>query len=627
MATHLSGGRINLAVWREVARRELLECLDKCVGSKAIVWDDHLTGPFGLIAEYSLLKEHEVDKMFPLRPGRLPISAGSGQGSMIIQNIIFLVRPRLDLMEIVADAIRRTEEAAGRFHMEFHIFFVPRKSLMCEKKLTELGVYGTLTTVGEYTLDLLPFDSDVLSMEMEQSFKECYLQNDLTTMFYVAKALMKIQALYGIIPKIYGKGTLSKHVADTILRLRREMAGNERQVQPQIDTLLLIDRTVDLLTPLATQLTYEGLIDEIYGIHNTNVKLPPEKFVRKNENEPQQELPTEPKKIILNSSDELFAVIRDKNFNAVGPELSRKAKILSAQYEERKDAKTVRDIKQFVTKLPHIQAAKASLATHTSIAELVKERTDLESFMDSLQTQQEFMNGVDTDKVNNYIEECIAKREPLIKVLRLLCMQSVTNNGFKPKIYDFYKREITQTYGFEHIVSLNNLEKIGLLKVQGQKTYNTIRKTLRLVVEDVNEQNPHDISYVYSGYAPLSVRLAQFLAKPGWRSIEEVLRLIPGPTVEETQQIPYGLLKKRTIGDSQSDNQKVTLVFFIGGVTYAEMAALRFLSNQDDGPMEYLIATTQVINGHNWLRSIMEDLVVPTFSEKEFGSTTGSRLR
>ena len=56
-----------------------------------------------------------------------------------------------------------------------------------------------------------------------------------------------------------------------ILRLRREMAGNERQVQPQIDTLLLIDRTVDPLTPLATQLTYEGLIDEMYGIHNSKL--------------------------------------------------------------------------------------------------------------------------------------------------------------------------------------------------------------------------------------------------------------------------------------------------------------------------------------------------------------------
>ena len=35
-------------------------------------------------------------------------------------------------------------------------------------------------------------------------------------------------------------------------------------------------------------------------------------------------------------------------------------------FQERKGAKTVRDIKQFVSKLPHIQAAKQSLATRKS---------------------------------------------------------------------------------------------------------------------------------------------------------------------------------------------------------------------------------------------------------------------
>ena len=34
MAAHLSGGRVNIAQWRESARRDLLGCLDKCVGSK-----------------------------------------------------------------------------------------------------------------------------------------------------------------------------------------------------------------------------------------------------------------------------------------------------------------------------------------------------------------------------------------------------------------------------------------------------------------------------------------------------------------------------------------------------------------------------------------------------------------
>lgn len=179
------------------------------------------------------------------------------------------------------------------------------------------------------------------------------------------------------------------------------------------------------------------------------------------------------------------------------------------------------------------------------------------------------------------------------------------NNGLKQKVLDHYKREILQTYGYEHILTLNNLEKAGLLKLQtgGRNNYPTIRKTLRLWMDDVNEQNPNDISYVYSGYAPLSVRLAQLLARPGWRSIEEVLKMLPGPHFEERQQLPTGLQKKRQHGEN-----RVTLVFFLGGVTYAEIAALRFLSQMEDGGTEYVIATTKLINGTTWIKSLMEKL-------------------
>lgn len=153
-----------------------------------------------------------------------------------------------------------------------------------------------------------------------------------------------------------------------MLRMKREFAGSQNQILPVFDTLLLLDRNVDLLTPLATQLTYEGLIDEIYGITNGEsklldltvymfttcvvpltevweplllfpsnragyVKLPPEKFAQKKQGEASKDLPTEPKKLQLNSAEELYAEIRDKNFNAVGAALSKKAKIISAAFE------------------------------------------------------------------------------------------------------------------------------------------------------------------------------------------------------------------------------------------------------------------------------------------------------
>lgn len=60
---------------------------------------------------------------------------------------------------------------------------------------------------------------------------------------------------------------------------------------------------------------------------------------------------------------------------------------------------------------------------------------------------------------------------------------------------------------------------------------------------------------MYSGYAPLSIRLTQVLARPGWRSIEEVLKMLPGPHFEERQQLPAGLHKKR------KDQYKLGLLF------------------------------------------------------------------
>ena len=58
-------------------------------------------------------------------------------------------------------------------------------------------------------------------------------------------------------------------MTEILLRKRREMADVESHITPLIDNLLLIDRNVDLITPLLTQLTYEGLIDDNFHIENS----------------------------------------------------------------------------------------------------------------------------------------------------------------------------------------------------------------------------------------------------------------------------------------------------------------------------------------------------------------------
>lgn len=54
---------------------------------------------------------------------------------------------------------------------DFHILFVPRRSMLCEQRLKEQGVLGSFVNIEEYILDLIPFDGDLLSMEYESAFR------------------------------------------------------------------------------------------------------------------------------------------------------------------------------------------------------------------------------------------------------------------------------------------------------------------------------------------------------------------------------------------------------------------------------------------------------------------------
>lgn len=609
-----SSGSISFGCIKEDSRKNLVNLLNKHEGVKVLVWDGILIERFSLIAEYSLFKDHDAKSLRYLNKS---LNTRIINPSQPPAHLIFIVRPELSSMDTVAECVRRQDANIKHKGVECHLYFVPSKSFLCVQKLEELGVYGTFNTVDEYRLDLIALDSDIVSMEYQSAFSDLNLDEAGGALFHAAKSLVTIQKHFGIIPSIYGKGVHAQQVVNLMQKLMCDENDMGEEDPSQIDRLLIIDRTSDLITPMLTQLTYEGLIDEAFGINNTTTLLPPEKFSNLSKSD---EVPTEKKKVLLTSRDQLYGCVRDCNFSAVGKKLKTEAEILTTKFEERHHIwSDLKEARQFVSKIPQMNQIKASLATHLSIAELVKEFTDTDDFLDGLSCEQELTNNINTDRVHTYIEECIMRKKPLDKLLRLLCLQSICNNGLKPKILDSYKREIIQTYGYKHLTTLHRLEACGLLVSQlsaPASNYNTLRKSLRLTVEEVNEREPTDISYVYSGYAPMSVRLAQILSHPaGWRSIEEVLKLIPGNTINYVQQTnkannKWSQQQQRanptTTSTDSSCQQLVTLVYFIGGVTYAELSAFRYLTSKTDDQNEYVMATTDIINGSSLINQLIQ---------------------
>ena len=74
----------------------------------------------------------------------------------------------------------------------------------------------------------------------------------------------------------------------------------------------------------------------LYGFHFGFLaccQLPAPKDEPKNKQQPEGSQKAKPKKVILNSGENLYAEIRDMNFSAVGPVLSREAKRITAEYE------------------------------------------------------------------------------------------------------------------------------------------------------------------------------------------------------------------------------------------------------------------------------------------------------
>ncbi|RPA81416.1 Sec1-like protein [Ascobolus immersus RN42] len=628
---------LNTSYLKDQSLKKLLNLLEGVRGKKSLVLDRALSGSVGLIAKFSTLQDYGVDTIFWLQDGVI-------EHTKLQKNVVVLCNATSRNARLVAAQVQANSTIPGG-EFEHSVFLVPRRTLVFEKILEEQGVLGDVT-IGEYPLYFIPLEPDLLSLELESSFEELYLRKDYTSIFYSAKALMELQQKFGLFPRIIGKGDLAWKLAETLMRMRNEVVVDEGlgplDLAPSsiIENIVIIERGVDPVTPLLTQLTYEGLIDETFGIKHSKVELDPTiigagptpapNAASSSSNTPITTTATKKRTVNLDSSDTLYEELRDTNFTVVGNILNKIALRLSADYEGRHQAKTVTEIRQFVSKLSGLQQEHASLKVHTGMAEEITKTTRSDFFNKCLEVQQNLAAGSDPSSQNGSISELMMRGTPVETVLRLLTLESVLCNGLRPKDLDNFKREVRHAYGHQHILTLDALEKMGLLLPKhpaslARTNYNTVRKNLNLIVDEVNEQDPDDIAYVYSGYAPLSIRLVQCVVQKdalglagskgkghvtggsGWRGFEEAIRGVGGRTFDEIQSGEDKAVRARMILNGYNE-RKLTVVFFLGGCTFTEIAALRFLAKKDAGKREILICTTGIINGDKMMKAAIPNL-------------------
>ncbi|VDP23398.1 unnamed protein product, partial [Soboliphyme baturini] len=228
------------SVLREQYRRRFFELLDSNEGSKVLVWDPDLIQPFNLLTGFKELQDRKVVQMLQLKT-RISVASGAA-------HVVFVLRPVVANMQVVADAV--LDAAIGSI-VKFHLLFVPQRSVVCEHKLKQLDALSVVTSIHELPVFFFLWDKDVMSMEREDLLERVLVEEDDSLLFTVAMAMVQLQKGFGQIRHFYCKGEHSCKVYRMMKNvLSKEKLANFATRFSPINSVIMLDRSIDLITPL-----------------------------------------------------------------------------------------------------------------------------------------------------------------------------------------------------------------------------------------------------------------------------------------------------------------------------------------------------------------------------------------
>ncbi|KAG8192271.1 hypothetical protein JTE90_002098 [Oedothorax gibbosus] len=618
------------SVLKEISARKLIRLLNSIEGEKDLVIDKELICSLDKVANYAQLKECKVAKVFKLLPGSSPGNS---------KKCIYLIKPSVYYTQIVADHINEAKSA--NIDKQFWLINVPRKLHASQLILEKDGVYGYITQL-VFDLGFLSIDNDVFSLEIPDFFEKFYLKGDYTEIHRASTGLLEFIRICRSSPKIFGQGNCAKKVVELMNLISENVEDLDESFKQQLDKimkdsvndpfgltkishLIVLDRDIDYVPLLLSQLTYEGMLDECFGINNGRVLFPKEVNGK------------EEVKVAVNSNDVVYNAIRNDYFACVFEYLRGKAKELQSKSET--SNMSLGEIKNLVSKeLKSIQMQHASLSIHIGACEVIMKKKTEEEFLKRLQIERDILEGLNLKEGLSYTHELILKHPPDVYTspLRLMCLLSMSQEGVLPDDYYRLATDFRQTYGctnFPIICKLTNLNLYVERKLPAESSnqsktskitevaavkasqiaekvatavafpkyssFRAINKRFKLIPpeteESVDMKNPKDMSYVYGGsYVPLIGRITEeIIVNDNLKQIEDSMKLLPGETIKNEKKED-----KDTV--SVLPSKKVIMVYVLGGITFAEIAALRFLAKTYG--CRVIIATTNLTSFGSFIK-------------------------
>ena len=568
---------IELSIFKEHVENNFLNILDSLPKTeKRLVYEESCLSKLLFFTTRDKLIAKNVRKEF--------IVLKSGILMAECPTIVYIIPPKKECLQIIENHIEGNNKKSddnrdeAKKKVEYHIIFFPKINLECQNYISESF---NCAYFNKYNLniDLYPLDYEIISLELNNSFHELYVTNNYNSLFLLNRAIIKYETVFGKIKHKYDLGPLGKKLKE--LLDEEEKNTNIDEDQTTLGCIFL-DRSIDMITPLITNHIYEALLDDNFDINLDFIKVQPKIIDNKSKNINLQ-------KIDLSKNDKFYTKIKDYGFNQIRAYLPLRLQEQNKIIEDskRKTSDLVK-IQEDIQNIAKIRDERISLTYHINLADFIgkKERYPLTRFY--YMYEQSLLYGEVPEKFFDFIFDEIRKKSDEYDILRIICLYSIIHSGYKNKIYDQIRKEFFIVYGFQELFLWRNLEKLGVLKSAGnQGFYQILLKKLNLINEEQFESKEQkDISYIYNGFCPILIKLLERLVEKGWGSIKDVLKELSTDNSYPPDE--------SEITSTKSEKQFILLIF-IGGITYGELAGIRYL-NRKLRNKKFIVITTSMIN-------------------------------
>ena len=460
---------------------------------------------------------------------------------------------------------------------EFHLIFIPKINNDCNDYIMNSYYFEIYTFIHNLGIDIYPLDYDLMSLEEDNIIKEIYIDKNFNVLQTLCKSYLKFETVFG---KIKNKYYIGENAFKLNNLIKKEELNYSFENDSNFICSIIFDRNIDFITPLCTVNTYEGLLDEHFGIKFNQIKVESTFFVRKEKKDFI--------KIDLSNKNKFYTMIKDYNFIRLNLFLHRKIRYFKNLINEGKEIKELSKVSENLMKVKKMNEEKPYLEDNITLSGIISEKLNNPIYKLYFKNEQNILSLNPPKILNEFYENEIYKKNPPFNILKLFCLESLTQNGIKSKNYDNFKKDFFQIYGFEHLILWNNLEKLKILKKYDKYSnfnFEKISNELNLIIENINLLEADDASYPYNGYCPIIIRLIEKGIKNGFSKIKDMINMLSDINF-------FGLDDKVLLKNKE---KKFILLIFIGGITYGEIASIRYL-NETLQFYKFVILTTNIIN-------------------------------